>query len=230
MAIVTYSAVVSDARRKIGGVVFSKGHANPLVRRKVSPAQPRTQAQSGVRSNFTMFAKDWSAVLTAAQRAAWTALAAQVTRKNKLGQSHTLTGLQLFQSLNRNLSTISVTEITDPPASLVVEAPGVVTAAYTKPTPGPEAFTVTPTTYPTAACDAVIFAAPPLSVGKTYIGARYRFIMFAVGGTSAPYSILVAYKAKFGTIPAGKQLPVKLVYINNTSGAKGTPVTTSASS
>ena len=228
MAIINFSAVVGDARKKIGGVVFTKGHSGSVVRRKTSPIQPRTQPATTVRSAFTQFAKDWSGALTAAQRAAWNALASQVTKSNKLGNKHTLTGLQLFQSLNRNLSTIGVAEIQTPPASLEVEAPGTVTAAYTSPSPGPEAFTITPSVYPDSAADAAIYAAAPLSNGKTFIGAKYRFIQFNAGPLSSAISILTSYKAKFGSIPAGKQLPVKIAYINNSTGAKGTEVTASA--
>lgn len=225
MAIVTYGPIVSDARKKLAGVVFTKGHSGALVRKKVSPIQPRSQYQTGVRANFTANSKNWSSVLTAAQRTAWNALAATVTRKNKLGQSHTLTGLQLYQELNRNLATIGVSPISTPPSSLPAEAPGTLTLAYTPPTPGPEALTLTPSVYPDSAADAAVYATAPISVGKTFVGARYRFIGFFPGPLSAPIALLTDYNTKFGAIPLGTQIAVALKYINNTIGSAGTRVT-----
>lgn len=127
MGKIIFSAVVGDARKKVGGVVFTKGHAGAVVRRKVSPTQPRSSAQRNVRASFTDFSKLWG-TLSDDQRAGWIALAALYPRKDVFGQSHTLTGLQLFQSCNRNLVSIGVSSpITDPPASLKAPYPGAIT-------------------------------------------------------------------------------------------------------
>ena len=107
MALVTYGPIVSDARKKIGGVVATKGHAGNFMRKKVSPIQPRTQSQRNVRSSFTAISKLWAGGLSG-NVAGWNAFAKATPKKDRFGNSVTLTGLQLFQSLSRNLNTIGV--------------------------------------------------------------------------------------------------------------------------
>ena len=122
MAKIVFGPLISDARKKIGGVVFTKGRSGAFVRRKVSPIQPRTQAQMNVRANFTFLAKLWSDITMAAYRAAWNALAVSYPKKDKFGAAHSLTGMQFFLRLSRALHTIGISPILPPPASLVVNS------------------------------------------------------------------------------------------------------------
>jgi hypothetical protein len=118
---VTYGPIVSDARKKIGGIVATKVHAGNMFRKKVAPVQPHSPRQLAVRGGLTNFAKAWSAQLSEAQRAAWSALAATVTRSDKLGNKYKLPGLALFVMLNQNLLLLGVPEILDAPADLSVD-------------------------------------------------------------------------------------------------------------
>jgi hypothetical protein len=132
LAKIVFSAVVGDARKKAGGVVFSKVRTGAIVRRKVSPVQPRSQYQRTVRSLFTSLSKYWGASLSDTQRSGWNALAAANPRKDVFGQTKTLTGLQLFQSCNRNLNSLGITTVLeDPPAALSAGSPGTLTLVST---------------------------------------------------------------------------------------------------
>jgi len=297
MAKIQFSAVVGDARKKAGGVVFTKGRTGAVVRRKVSPTQPRSQAQRNVRSQFTAFSKMWG-TLSDAQRAAWTALAATATRKDVFGNVKVLTGLQLFQSCNRNLDSIGATEISDAPASLSAGAPGTLTLtcthsgtatitgvvygagtgvfAYSGTTnwtpaigdtvivtgfanqPNNVAGLVTAVVPATSfsvayvggitetkaalglgtppltadAADAydpvgndapVIYAAPQLSPGRSFVGKKYRIVKFFPAATDGPWDITLNYVRRFGAITAGKKVNLLVAYIDSTTGAKGTP-------
>jgi hypothetical protein len=125
MAKIMFSAVVGDARKKAGGVVFTKGRTGAVIRRKVSPVQPRTPAQRAARAQFTALSKNWSTAVTPDDIAGWNALALQYPRKDQFGQTKKLTGLQLFQSCNRNLQSIGITtELDTPPPDLNTEYPG----------------------------------------------------------------------------------------------------------
>src|SRR5208337_1558278 len=106
MALVVYGPIVSDARRKIAGVVATKGHAGSFMRKKVSPTQPRTAAQRTVRANFTAISKHWQTI-GAAVIAAFNALAKATPLKDRFGASVTLTGAQLYMRLNRALFQIA---------------------------------------------------------------------------------------------------------------------------
>jgi hypothetical protein len=52
MAKINFGQTVNDARGKLGGTVFSKNKSGAYTRRKVTPANPRTVAQSRVRNFF----------------------------------------------------------------------------------------------------------------------------------------------------------------------------------
>jgi hypothetical protein len=222
MALIQFSAVVGDARKKVGGVVFTKARSGATVRRKTSPIQPRTQAQTGVRANFTANSKDWSTTLTAAERAGWNALAARITVKNRFGAAVHLSGFQFYQRISRNLSTIGLAPITDAPANLPSTSPGTVTVAAVS---AAHTLAVTETDDPGATFVPVIFATAPTSPGVTNIGKKYRYIFQAAAGTAGPYAAGADYVAKFGDWAVGQQIAIALVYIDNATGAAGTKVT-----
>jgi len=220
MALVQYGPIVSDARRKIGGVVATKGHAGNFMRKKVSPIQPRTQIQRNVRASFTANSKAWSAGLSG-NVAGWNAVAKATPIKDRFGNSVTLTGLQLYQRLSRNLATLGLTAVATPPASLVASTPGVLT--YTA-TAGAPALTVTETLNTAATEYSAVYAGPQISAGRTFVGKTYRFIQATVGaGAPLTTDIKVKYVAKFGALIAGKQIPILVKHITTATGAAGTP-------
>ncbi len=217
---VVFSAIVGDARKKIGGNVFTKVRSGAMVRRKVSPIQPRSVAQRGVRANFTALSKSWSTI-TDAQRAAWNALSAQAPRKDKFGASHILTGLQLYQSLNRNLATLGVAAISTPPPTLSAGYPAALTVVAT--VAGPNTLTVLPATFNAATDGWAIYAGAQVSPGRSNVNGKYRLIKEGITVLAAATDISPAYVAKFGALIATKKVPILMVYINQTTGAKGTP-------
>jgi hypothetical protein len=218
MALIQFSAVVGDARKKVGGVVFTKGHAGAFVRRKVSPIQPRSQSQRNVRASFTAHSKAW-ATLTTAAIASFNALAKSTPKKDRFGNSITLTGLQLFQQLSRNIDTVSGTPLTTAPASLTEGTPGALTVVTSAGTP---TFTVAPTTYPPTGSSMAIYASPQISPGRNFVGKNYKLVsVLAYSASPTAANILSAYTSLFGSLIAGKNISVLCKLINKTSGAAG---------
>jgi hypothetical protein len=215
MAKLVYGPIVSDARKKIAGSVFTKVRSGAIARKKVSPIQPRTSTQMNVRANFTALAKAWSgATMDDTKRAAWNALAQQYPQKDKFGASHILTGLQFFVRLNRNRNSIGLGNLYDAPSTLSVGYPGALTVTAT----APGTLSIVPATDVAGTESWVGYAAAQQSPGRTFVGARYRLL--AYGGGSSPYDLSSAYTAKFGALVAGKKVAVRLVYVTNASGAK----------
>ena len=218
MAKVVYGPIVSDARKKIGGIVATKGHAGNFMRKKVSPIQPRTQAQMVVRSQFSAHSKNW-ALLTAPVIAAFNALAKSIPKKDRFGASVTQTGLQLYQGLSRNIDTVEGTPLTAAPASLVASTPGDLTVVATH---NHGTFTVVPTHYPLTGEAAAVYAGPPIGLGKSYVGKTARFIKhFPYAGSPTAFDIKDAYRDKYGLFTTGKQIEVQVKNINITTGAAG---------
>jgi hypothetical protein len=108
------SALISDARNKLGGDVFARNRAGLYVRVKVKPKNPKTTNQQANRANFSTYTKAWRS-LTAAQITGWNTLAGSSSLTDTLGNSYQPSGLQLFISCNRNLALIGATAIANPP-------------------------------------------------------------------------------------------------------------------
>lgn len=215
MAKVAFSALVADLRNKVGGNVFTKVRSGAMVRIKVSPTQPRTAAQTAVRSNFTALSKSWDTI-TQAQRNGWIALAASLPQKDIFGNTYYMTGIQLYQQLNRNLQSISVATISDAPASVSVGAPGAVTVTSTTGL----TLTVTSANAPAAAEVPLIFAIKPLNAGRIFTGNAFSILdATQVAGTAGPWDEASTYAAKYGTLAAGQNVNLAVRFINNTTGA-----------
>lgn len=232
MALITFGPLISDARKKIGGVVFSKSRTGAYVRRKVSPVQPRTTAVRAVRANFTANSKGWSGTLTAAARATFTALASSLSKKDRLGQSFLLTGAQLYQSIGRNLHTIGLPELTTAPANQAVSDLGgcVLAEVWTDSPPGPGRGITVGTLNPPAAGEyVVITGAAPEPAGRTFIGkGKYRVLAtgsesVSPGAIALPYDITSAYVAKFGALASGQVIHLQINNINSANGGAGKP-------
>jgi hypothetical protein len=220
MAKIVTSALVADIRKKIGGNVFTKGRSGAFVRRKVSPVQPRSAAQRNVRANFTALSKAWSgASMDDTKRAAWNALAASYPVKDKFGASHTLTGLQIFQKLNRALHWFELGPVYTPPATLAAGFPGTLTVVAN----AGATLTVNAATAPAAGENGSIWAAAQQSPGRAFTGNKYRLIDVTGVATAGPWNIKAGYENKFGAMIAGKKIPVLVKYTTVASGATGTP-------
>jgi hypothetical protein len=227
MAIINFGVGVSDARGSVGGHTFTKGRFGAVLRQKVSPVQPRTTAQLAVRSLFTDFAKAWGQNLTDVQRAGFIALAASNPRTNRFGNPNVLTGAQLFQSINRNLSTVGVAELDDAPADLNVDGLTslTLTATFTA-----SVLTVDFLPSPLAATDhLVITATPNLSPGKTFISPFLK-LTFAdpAGATAGTQDIFAAWNALFGALQPGQKVGISAFVVRDTNGASSAPATTTA--
>lgn len=216
MAKVAFSAIVNDLRNKVGGNVFTKVRSGAMVRIKVSPTQPRTSAQTAVRANFTALSKAWDTI-TQTQRNGWIALAASLPKKDVFGNTYYLTGLQMYQALNRNLQEIGVAAIDDAPASVSVGSPGALTlvAAETGP-----ALTVDAATEPAADEVPLIFATRPLNAGRKFVGNNRQILDNTIAAaTAGPWDVEALYSAKYGALAEGQNINIGVKYVNNVTGA-----------
>ncbi len=70
MATVIWSALLSDARGKIGDVVFSGWKGRAYVRRRVIPANPNSAAQQAIRGAMTLCVASWQS-FSANEKNSW---------------------------------------------------------------------------------------------------------------------------------------------------------------
>lgn len=218
MAKVMFSTAVGDLRNKAGGAVFTKTRFGSMVRRKVSPTQPRTSSQMNVRANFTALSKLWSDATMDTYRAAWIGLADSYPIKDVFGQSQKLTGHQLFVRLNRALNTVGVSPILVAPPSLTVGYPGAVTLTKAAVT-----LNVNCATWPVANEKYLVYATAGVSTGRASAGARFRLIRTITNLSAQPLNCYDHYEIKFGTPIIGRQIFVRLVSTNLSTGAQSLP-------
>lgn len=100
MAKVKFGAMVTDARGKVDGVVFTKGPFGAVVRTKVSNINKRTPFQSVQRSITSRLMKRWGSVLSSAQRQAWDEAAHYHLLPDIFGNSQVVSGLNFYVRQN----------------------------------------------------------------------------------------------------------------------------------
>lgn len=91
MAVIQYSALVTQLRGKLGGSQFNKGHAGYSLQRKSTPTIRQTPAQLAQRQNISIIQRGWALESPARQSEALQAAMANPV-SNRLGQQVTLTG------------------------------------------------------------------------------------------------------------------------------------------
>ena len=211
-------------RNKAGGAVHTKTRFGSMVRRKVSPVQPRSSFQMAVRATLSALAKLWSDSTMDANRDAWINLANNTPTKDVFGQSQRLTGMQFFVKCNAALAAIGLPAVKPAPATLVVGYPGDLTLTAVA---GTHTLVLTYSQDPAATEVAVISAAAPLSPGVQNPGSRYRQIAYLGAGHPGGWTDTAHYYGKFGAWAVGKKICLKVHYVSNLTGAAGLPNTIS---
>src|SRR3546814_20356183 len=85
MAKVKFGALMTDARGKLGGHVFSKNRAGSYLRTKVTPVNPQTSYQTSVRALFGAISPQWSG-LSQAVRDSFNGAVADRSEERRVGK------------------------------------------------------------------------------------------------------------------------------------------------
>jgi hypothetical protein len=220
MAKVNYGTIVNDARGKVNGTVFSKNKSGAYVRRKVTPANPNTGRQSAARSYLAQLSQGWSGTLNAAERAAWISYAQTYPRLDVFGNAVTLSGMNMFVSLNAVLLNSGLTIITTPPASNALSPIPIDGAGLTLVAPHTITFNETAAGSPTTTLF-YIFAAKYLPAGRAVQKSDWRFLNTYVQGTvvfPATIDVGMDYVAKFGAMGSGQNVSLLIATMDPASG------------
>lgn len=213
---IKWGALVVDGRGKIGGHVASKNREGAYLRTKVSPVNPQTTHQQTARSLLANFSQGWRG-LTQAQRDAWNSAVESWKSTNVFADIVTPTGKNLFTKLNVNLSNIGKATINTPPLPVEVVEP-VINEVDSK--SGGLTVEVADGSVVTGQ-SMLVFATEPVSPGKDFVKNLYRMLGVVVFTDATPVDIGTQYTARFGPIPLGQKVCVKLVPVVDTTGQKG---------
>jgi hypothetical protein len=215
MANIKYGHLISEARGKLNGSVFSRNTYGAYMRQKVSPIQPRTARQQQVRQSLAAIASSWRD-LTQTQRDGWNALAQQVTRINVFGDNVPLSGFNLYGRLNRNVVEAGGTLISDAPDIVIPDAPTLGAMTFDS---GAGTFSIAFAPAPVPANTAyIINASTDLSAGISFAGGKLRQIARIAPAGTSPFAAYTAWSNKFGTATPGKKVFVEIYAVNLNTG------------
>lgn len=109
--------MIGEMSGKAGCVVAAHNRFGAYLRVRTIPVNANTPIQQNARNNMASIAQAWK-LITAAQKAAWSAFAASVVLYDRLGRAYTPTGFQAYCSCNRNVYVYdpAAAKISDPPA------------------------------------------------------------------------------------------------------------------
>lgn len=215
MAKVKFGMMMTDARGKIGGQVFSKNKGGAYVRTKVTPANPQSSYQIAVRAALAAISAGWKS-LSQAAREAWIGATGNYKTTDIFGDAKQLSGSQLYVKLNLNLSNAGQPGITLPP--LPLGATGVSIDSVTADNSANTVEITTGGAVP-AGHTALVFATPALSPGRSFLKSEYRLIGTKPAGSTSPLDVSSDYNAKFGAVGAvGQRIGVKVLFVRNATG------------
>jgi len=210
MAKVKFGMMMTDARGKLGGQVFSKNRGGAYVRTKVTPTNPQTSFQTGVRAIFALISQAWS-TLTGAQRESFNSAVGDWARTDIFGDLKNPSGKNLHQRLNLNLLNTGQSQVTSAPAKVTLPS-DTATAADIAIGAGTLDFTGISTTVGTVV---QVFATPVLTAGTTFVKNRLRQIYFADAASFVDTDAYTAYVAKFGAPTAGDNVYLAFRYVGD---------------
>lgn len=121
MAKVTGPLHSSEARGRVGGLVYNTYRGISTVKASSAPTQPRTSLQLRIRAIGVKLARLWQG-LTTLNRTSWTTYATNHPETDSMGSPKRLTGLNMFTRLNSRLLQMNITTLTSAP-SIAAPAP-----------------------------------------------------------------------------------------------------------
>ena len=222
MAKIKFGMMMTDARGKLGGQVFSKNRAGAYVRTKVTPSNPRTISQMESRSILGTLSAGWNG-LTDAQRASFNNAVNGWQKTNIFGDMVKPTGKNLYTSLNKNLLQANLSPVNVAPQKM--DLPALTSFVPTIDIAESE-IDLGIASVPTNVV-LQVSATPTLNAGVNYVSGKARVLLYVSAGAVDAAAIFDAYVDRFGAPTAGANIHFQLKYVG-TNGQAGVPVSAKA--
>jgi hypothetical protein len=225
MALVKWSAIVSEMRGKMNGTVFARNRYANYARNKVTPYNPQTPAQQNIRMMFAQLSKTWRQ-LTQDERDAWNRAVEEFLKTNIFGDTYRPAGYNLFIRINMNLFLIGQPMITLPPVPVVVDSIRIIKTIIEAST---NTFDIIVEVRGGMTHIPLSYVSRPLSPGISFVKSEFRLIEHTIEFTSPNQYILhigAQYKMKYGPLSnfIGQRLFYKITPIDKKTGLNGVSV------
>lgn len=175
------SQLVTQASGSVGGITFTRTRSGMTLRARSMPVNPNTEYQQRMRSIQSTLAQAWQSTLTDLQRAGWETYAANVPRRNKLGDTIHLTGNTMFIRCNSPRLQADLPLAADAPAEFTLGDPVPEPLSQVKlgATNSIE-FVWTPAILP-ATSQVLVYVSRPVGVTRNFFKGPFRFQGKAAG-------------------------------------------------
>jgi hypothetical protein len=203
MALIKFSAAVSEARGSIGGIVFSRNAGGAYMRTRTTPVHPNSLLQAQAKSLFSAAVNTFTNTLSAGERTAWKSYASVVPYTDVFGATRYYSGQQRYvqayvAAVNAGKSVLSVA--TAPTTMTEAENVEMSTVSITQGAAvadGTLTFTNTLAPSDVEAGDLLLLhVGSPVTPAKTYFKGPYRFAdvsTFAAGDAYPDVTIVDPY-------------------------------------
>ena len=212
---VKWGALIVDGRNKIGGHVASKNRAGAYLRTKVTPVNPQSVSQIGVRNMLSYLSRQWQA-LEEDERESFNCAVEQYKATDIFGDIKIPSGFNLYMKLNLNLLGAGLAEISTAPLLGNIELIHSLTPSVVSATSISLAYTGNGLS---AASVVVVEATPGVSPGQKFLKNKFRKIGVFNGEAASPYNATSDYVDKFGAVPgAGFRIGFRMKCVDVSSG------------
>ena len=224
MARIKFGMMMTDARGKLGGHVFTKAKSGATIRTKVTPLNPKTSAQSEARSALGANSQTWR-LLTETQRLAWNSAAQEVSKTNAFGDTYFPSGKNYFTAVNNNIRNVGGVVLLEPPA--LVNMPGLTSVEVDFDLLA-EQLDIAPNFIGDE--DQIVLvcnATSGQSAGRYNFSGKYRkFNAYTLAGLPQGTAVYDDYVSKFGVPSAGQKVSFEFYLVNPHTGQVSPRVTT----
>lgn len=183
--LVRYGGLITDARGSMAGNTYSKNRFGKYIRARTKPINPRSSRQSAARVAIMMLAEQWrESPMDDPKRLAWEVYAKGVNWLNKLGETVTLTGFNMFIRSNAALIRAGAAIVTAGPPDIGLPAGDIKFVAVAPKAAGQQitfVFDDTMDWNTEAGGYLVIDAGRPQNPTRNYFGGPWRFERAIVG-------------------------------------------------
>lgn len=196
MAKIKFGMMMTDARGKLGGQVFSKNRSGAYVRTKVTPVNPRTSFQQNNRLLLGSLSAGWSA-LNEIFRNQWNSAVESWQKTNVFGDLSKPSGKNLFTGLNKVRSAMypDLSIMQSPPEKVEFSPIQIESVVYSI---NQSRLTVNFSEGSVFTNQVQLRATPPLSNGTSYVKNLLRVIGSAKTVDDVTLTVAGEYAARFG--------------------------------
>lgn len=194
MAKVTHGPLITDARCKVGGIVFSRGRGGPYSRAFVYPPEPATTEQQFRWATFQDVMLRWQTMLTDVQRQAWESFAQLFPLNHPISGNRPLSAPQAFVRINLRSYGSAGVWMDDPPINQAVQH--LAWCQINQNQTGPDVLTITASLTPDVDSYLLVHATLPISAGITNFRRWIRWVTAFDSTVAYPVDLWTPWNAK----------------------------------